>query len=266
MEKNQTEAPQIKNDNLTTTQEATKKRNQKSTRIENRVETARQLQTYLKDMPLLKKKDEASIIAFDQEYLTTRDLMAKMKTVKVDKTFKVRERKEAFNHKQLGLMKRCTIIAQYFEGKIGIDQKHLDILKDIIRQMRNSRKKQRVEEAAVNSSTNKIVLRVSNHTSTYGHRLEGLYYILQIIDRVGEVYDPAKELIQTKKLKQLYAKLEKLNQEVANQTLVYTRARKKSTKAAKQLMGSARKVRKLIYATYEEDSAECILVQQLNLV
>lgn len=265
MQTKSTEETQIKNENLLNN-EATTKRNQKSTRIENRVETARQLHTYLKDMPLLKKKDEASVVAFDQDYLTIRDLMAKKKNAQVDKAYKVKERREAFNHKQLGLMKRCTMITHYFEGKIGIDPKYLDILKDIIRQMRNSRKKQREEEAAAKSTPNKIVLSVSNHTSTYGHRLEGLYYILQIIDKVGDVYDPTKELIQTKKLKLLYVQLEKLNQEVANQTFVYTKASSTSTKAAKELMRSARKVRKLIYATYEEDSPECILVQHLNLL
>ncbi|MCV6631616.1 MAG: hypothetical protein OIF50_17340 [Flavobacteriaceae bacterium] len=94
--------------------------------------------------------------------------------------------------------------------------------------------------------------------------MEGLYYVQHFIKLVGTVFKASNELIYTKKLALLYAELESLSQNVSD-AFKHTQARKKRTKSANQLMRSARKVGKLVYATYEEDSAEHELVKNLSL-
>lgn len=265
--KNETvQGSQTKESNSPTTNQYPKRGRGASTRLENRINTATKLVDYLPGFTLFKKKNQPDIDAFGVELLNARIDMEAFKKARVQKTAKVRERSSIFNHRKHGLMKRCTQISRFFEGSKGIDPRYHDMLKDIIRQMRNSRKKQREEEAKAKSTPDRIVLSVSNHTSTYGHRLEGLYYILQIIEEVKEFYDPSNPLIQVKNLQKYYKELAALNTAVNQCTFTYEVAQKTSTNSALALMRSGRLLRKLIYATYDEDTPEYQLVKKLNLV
>lgn len=242
-----------------------KKRGTRSKSVENRIEVGRKLQEYLKDFELLQKKDAYSVTAFNRSFLAAKEASDTKKKNQVRKTLKVLERREAYNNKEEGIMRRCTYISNYLEGKVEMDPRYLFLLKDVIRQMRNSRKKLQKELEENPNTEDRVVIDITKHTSTFGYRLEGLFHILQLLEEIGEAYDPSNVLIQIKKLKLFYVKLEALNREVARTGKAYNQARITCTKNSRDMIKVARKIRKLVRGTYGANSPEFELVDALNL-
>ncbi|MCV6628513.1 MAG: hypothetical protein OIF50_01500 [Flavobacteriaceae bacterium] len=242
-----------------------KKKRSVSTRVTNRIYNAKALRTRIKSMETLLKKEATSVANFQDLLDQVVKLNIKTAESELIKKEAVALRQEAYNGKGTGLMPRLAMISQYFEGRSEIEARFHEIAKSIIKQMRNSRKKQKEFVDAQGENASETLIQVSNHTSTYGHRVEGLQYLISLCKQLGDKYDPGNKLIELKALKSLYTELDLQNENVETHKQTYSQNRKELTKFSKQCMKSARHVRKLVKATYQAESKEYDGVQQLDL-
>lgn len=242
-----------------------KKKRSASTRVTNRIYHAKALRTRIKSMEILLKKEATSV----DDFLGFLDRVIKLNTKTTEKELlkktAVAIRQEAYNGKVDGLMRRLAMISQYFEGRSEISPRFHEMARSIIKQMRNSRKKQKEFVEAQGDTPGIPVIQVTNHTSTYGHRVEGLQYLITLCKQLGDKYDPGNKLIELKNLKALYTELDCLNETVESSKQTYSEHRKELTKYSKQCMKKARHLRKLVKATYETDSKEYDSVKVLDL-
>ncbi|MCV6628598.1 MAG: hypothetical protein OIF50_01935 [Flavobacteriaceae bacterium] len=250
--------------NVPTPKSSSPKKRKGSTRIENRMENLRVFTETLQGYKLLLQKEAANCEGLFASLESCKSLIGKRDILKIQKTKQVAKRALAYKDPQFGLMCRLTTLSDYLMAKQEIDVMDYELAKKVILQMRNNKKKQL---AYLENTDGQMEFRltVTQRTSTYGFRLEGLRYLLQIVEGIGKVYDPGNKKIQKAELEALHARLEKENALVAKRKSAFSQQQKMLSRHAESMMEKARDVRRLVRATYGEESPEYGAVRYISL-
>lgn len=257
-----------KEENLQSVAES-KKRNNTSVKLENRIEKGRQFLVSLDNFSAYKKTEAASVSELQEHFAYCESMLEKYILSKSSKQLLVAKRQAQFDSDQYGVNKLFTRINLYLRNKRGIPQFTIDLVAALIRITRNGNKSKASKDEkllAADPEAVAILRRFTPHGSAYENRLATLGYIVDLLESLGPVYNPNNPNINLPRLKKFHKELTKLSKEVTNAKDDYKMQLSDTSKSSKKLMVLCSKAKGVILSELEDDDPRHSILKGMEFV